>query len=117
MHEIMLQTRRAAYVAALFGALLPIVAVTAVRADDEVEKKIREEVSRRVSDAVSNRISDRLSGGLPTQDTLLSSFWITASYNDLESDHQGLLEHAGMRFQSDVVNTTFGGDHRFGDSW
>ncbi|HVI91665.1 MAG TPA: autotransporter outer membrane beta-barrel domain-containing protein [Dongiaceae bacterium] len=117
MRKIMSQTRRVAYVAALGGSLLPIVAVTAARADDEVEKKIREEVSRRVSDAVSNRIGDRLSGGLPLQDTLANSFWITASYNDLESDHDSLIEHAGMRFQSDVVNTTFGGDHRFGDSW
>lgn len=117
MRKFMSQARRAAYVAALAGSALSILSATAVRADDEVEKKIREEVSRRVSDAVSNRIGDRLSGGLPTADTLANSAWITASYNDLESDHQGLIEHGGMRFQADVVNTTFGADHRFGDSF
>lgn len=103
------------------GALLGIFAVqsltvSAARADDEVEKKIREEVSRRVSDAVSNRIGDRLSGGPSTTDTLANSAWITASYNSLESDSSGLIEKAGAKFQSDVVNTTFGLDHRFGES-
>jgi len=117
MRNLKSHPRRIAYAAILTGTVLSVFTAAAVRADDEVEKKIREEVSRRVSDAVSNRIGDRLSGGPVTGDTFANSFWITASYNDLESDHQGLIEHAGMRFQSDVVNTTFGGDHRFGDSF
>jgi len=116
MRKLATQARRAAYVAALAGTVLPVLSISIARADDEVEKKIREEVSRRVSDAVSNRIGDRLDGGPNTDNSLTNSAWLTASYNSLESDHQGLLEHAGLRFQSDVVNTTFGADHRFGDS-
>ncbi len=116
MRKLVSQSKRAAYLAFLAGAMLPALSVTAVRADDEVEKKIREEVSRRVSDAVSNRIGDRLDGGPTTEDKLNNSAWLTASYNSLESDHSGLLEQAGMRFQSDVVNTTFGYDHRFGEA-
>jgi outer membrane autotransporter protein len=117
MRKIIPHSRRAAYAALLIGALLPTFSISAARADSEVEKKIREEVSRRVSDAVSTRIGDRLDGGPNTEDTLTNSAWLTASYNSLESDSSGLLEHAGSRFQSDIVNTTFGFDHRFGQSF
>jgi len=116
MRHFISHSKKAAYAACLAGMMLPALSATAVRADDEVEKKIREEVSRRVSDAVSNRIGDRLEGGTSAEDTLTNSAWLTASYNSLESDHDGLLEKSGMRFQSDVVNTTFGYDHRFGQS-
>ncbi|MDY0884448.1 autotransporter outer membrane beta-barrel domain-containing protein [Dongia soli] len=117
MRKYLSHSKKAAC-AALLGILAAQgFATTAARADNEVEKKIREEVSRRVSDAVSNRISDRLSGTPSGTDTLENSAWITASYTSLTSDNSGLIEEAGAKFQSDVVNTTFGADHRFGDSF
>lgn len=117
MFKRLSRSRRVAYAAALATIVAPALSVAAARADDEIEKKIREEVSRRVSDAVSNRIGDRLDGGPNSGNDLNNSAWLTASYNSLESDHDGLVEHAGVHYQSDIVNTTFGGDHRFGDSF
>ena len=88
------------------------------QSSDEVEKKIREEVSRRVSDAVSNRIGEQLvTGDVPaTESPLANSAWITTSYSSITSDDSSLVEEAGAKFQTDLVNVTFGADHRFGES-
>jgi Autotransporter beta-domain len=85
---------------------------------DEVEKKIREEVSRRVSDAVANRIGEQLvTGDVPaTESPLANSAWITTSYSSITSDDSSMVEDAGAKFQTDLVNVTFGADHRFGES-
>lgn len=117
MRKYLSHPKKAACVALLGVLAVQGLTASAARADNEVEKKIREEVSRRVSDAVSNRISDRLSGTPSGTDTLENSAWLTASYNSLTSDNSGLIEKSGAKFQSDVVNTTFGLDHRFGDSF
>jgi outer membrane autotransporter protein len=88
------------------------------QSSDEVEKKIREEVSRRVSDAVANRIGDQLvTGDVPAVEAPSpNSAWITTSYSSITSDDSGLVEEFGGKFQTDLVNVTFGADHRFGDS-
>ena len=88
------------------------------QSSDEVEKKIREEVSRRVSDAVSNRIGEQLvTGDVPaTESPLANSAWITTSYSSITSDDTSLVESNGAKFQTDLVNVTFGADHRFGES-
>jgi hypothetical protein len=88
------------------------------QSSDEVEKKIREEVSRRVSDAVSNRIGEQLAtGDVPAiESPLANSAWITTSYSSITSDDSSLVEEAGAKFQTDLVNVTFGADHRFGES-
>src|SRR5688572_23685700 len=88
------------------------------QSSDEVEKKIREEVSRRVSDAVANRIGDQLvTGDVPAAESpLANSAWMTTSYSSITSDDSSLVEKAGAEFQTDLVNVTFGADHRFGES-
>jgi outer membrane autotransporter protein len=88
------------------------------QSSDEVEKKIREEVSRRVSDAVSNRIGEQLAtGDVPAVEApLANSAWITTSYTSITSDDSSRVEKAGAEFDADLVNVTFGVDHRFGES-
>jgi hypothetical protein len=87
------------------------------QSSDEVEKKIREEVSRRVSDAVSNRIGEQLEQGVKAEEVpLANSAWATSSYTSITSDDSSLTEEFGGKFQTDLVNVTFGYDHRFGDS-
>jgi hypothetical protein len=88
------------------------------QSSDEVEKKIREEVSRRVSDAVSNRIGEQLQQReVPDAESPLpNSAWVTTSYSSITSDDSGLVEENGAKFQTDLVNLTFGFDHRFGES-
>lgn len=88
------------------------------QSSDEVEKKIREEVSRRVSDAVSNRIGEQLQQrDVPdTESPLPNSAWVTTSYSSITSDDSSLTEELGGKFQTDLVNLTFGFDHRFGES-
>jgi outer membrane autotransporter protein len=88
------------------------------QSSDEVEKKIREEVSRRVSDAVANRIGDQLvTGDVPAAEAPEpNSAWITTSYSSITSDDSSLVEELGAKFQTDLVNVTFGADHRFGES-
>ncbi len=106
---------------ALVGAMAVIVCqfgTAFAQSSDEVEKKIREEVSRRVSDAVSNRIGEQLvTGDVPaTESPLANSAWITTSYSSITSDDSSLVEEFGGKFQTDLVNVTFGVDHRFGES-
>ena len=106
---------------ALVGAMAVLVCqfgTAFAQSSDEVEKKIREEVSRRVSDAVSNRIGEQLvTGDVPaTESPLANSAWITTSYSSITSDDSSLVEEAGAEFQTDLVNVTFGADHRFGES-
>jgi hypothetical protein len=88
------------------------------QSSDEVEKKIREEVSRRVSDAVSNRIGEQLvTGDVPAVEApLANSAWITTSYSSITSDDSSQVERAGAEFETDLINVTFGADHRFGES-
>jgi Autotransporter beta-domain len=106
---------------ALVGAMAVLLCQSGTafaQSSDEVEKKIREEVSRRVSDAVANRIGEQLVTGdvLAAESPLPNSAWITTSYSSITSDDSSLVEEAGAKFQTDLVNVTFGADHRFGES-
>jgi hypothetical protein len=105
-------------VAGAMAVLLCQFGTAFAQSSDEVEKKIREEVSRRVSDAVANRIGEQLvTGDVPaTESPLANSAWITTSYSSITSDDSSLVEEAGAKFQTDLVNVTFGADHRFGES-
>src|SRR5262245_48267410 len=102
----------------LVGAMLVLVCqfgTAFAQSSDEVEKKIREEVSRRVSDAVSNRIGEQLQQrDVPAAEEapLPNSAWVTTSYSSITSDDSGLVEEFGGKFQTDLVNLTFGFDHR-----
>ncbi|MBI2256920.1 MAG: autotransporter outer membrane beta-barrel domain-containing protein [Proteobacteria bacterium] len=103
----------------LAATVLSGVTATLARADDEIEKKIRDEVSCRVTDAISKRIGDDVTSdieGMP--DTgYTNSVWLTPSYTNITSDNGSLIEKAGSEFSTDLWTIPFGIDHRFGDNF